>query len=322
MNESPNKRAIIVGLFIFVGLIILLAGILTIGDLKDTFTKKMRISTHFEDVNGLQPGGNVWFSGVKIGVVKRLRFYGKSQVEVILNIDQSAQQYIRKNAKVKISTDGLIGNKIIVITGGTSLAEQIEEGDTLGVLTSLSTEDMMTTFQESNKNLVAITTDIKAISHGLATGQGTVSKLLKQDLVYNQIASATASLEYSSAKTRTMMNSLTQLSSNLTKKGTLVNDLTTDTLIFNSMKASIFQLQQITDSTKILIANLKQASSDTKSPVGVLLHDEASGTHLKETIKNLETSSVKLDQDLEALQHNFILRGFFKKEEKKKKIGQ
>jgi len=322
MNESPNKRAIIVGLFIFVGLIILLAGILTIGDLKDTFTKKMRISTHFEDVNGLQPGGNVWFSGVKIGVVKRLRFYGKSQVEVILNVDQSAQQYIRKNAKVKISTDGLIGNKIVVITGGTSLADQIEEGDTLGVLTSLSTEDMMTTFQESNINLVAITTDLKKISNGLANGQGSVSKLLKEDEVYNNIAAATASLEYSSAKSRTMMNSLTEVSSNLTKKGTLVNDLTTDTLIFNSMKASILQLQQITDSTKLLISNLKQASSDTKSPVGVLLHDEATGTHLKETLKNLETSSVKLDQDLEALQHNFLLRGFFKKEEKKKKMGQ
>jgi len=319
MSESNNKRAVIVGIFIFVGILILLGGILAIGNIKDTFTQKMSITTHFEDVNGLLPGGNVWFSGVKIGVVKRLRFYGKSQVEVILNIDKNAQQYIRKNAKVKISTDGLIGNKIIVITGGTSLADEVEEGDTLGVLKSLSTEDMMSTFQESNKNLVEITTDLKVVSKKLASGNGSISKLLNEDKVYNNIAATTASLEYSAGKTKKMMNSINDFTGNLNKKGTLVNDLVTDTVVFNSMKASFLKIQQMADTTKILISNLKAASSDTKSPVGVMLHDEETGKHLKETIKNLETSSQKLDKDLEAMQHNFLLRGYFKKEEKRKK---
>ena len=319
MSESSTKKSVIVGLFIFVGLMILLVAILAIGNIKDTFTQKMHIATHFEDVNGLLPGSNVWFSGVKIGVVKQLRFYGKSQVEVILNIDKSAQVYIRKNAKVKISSDGLIGSKIIVITGGTSLAQQVEEGDTLGVEKSLSTEDMMTTFQESNKNLVSITTDLKSISSKLVKGEGSISKLLNEEVVYDNIAATTASLEYSSKKTRSMMASLDGFSSKLNKKGTLVNDLVTDTAVFKSMRASIFQLQQMADTAKGLIANLKNASADTKSPVGVLLHDEATGSHLKETIKNLETSSQKLDKDLEALQHNFLLRGFFKKEAKKKK---
>jgi len=319
MKESSSRRAIVVGIFIFVGLLILLGGILAIGNIKDTFTQKMSIYTHFEDVNGLLPGGNVWFSGVKIGVVKNLRFYGKSQVEVVLDIDKNAKQYIRKNAKVKISTDGLIGNKIIVITGGTSLAQEVEQGDTLGVLKSLSTEDMMSTFQESNKNLVEITSDLKLVSRKLASGDGSISKLLNEDKVYNNIAATTASLEYSASKTKKMMNSLNDFSANLNKKGTLVNDLVTDTMVFNSMRASFLKIQQMADTTKILISNLKAASSDTKSPVGVMLHDAESGNNLKETIKNLETSSQKLDKDLEALQHNFLLRGYFRKEAKKKK---
>src|SRR5436190_338124 len=119
MNESSNKKAVVVGLFVFIGLAFLVAGILMVGNIHDTFKRKMKVVSLFDDISGLQTGNNVLFSGVKIGTVSNLRFYGKSQVEVTMNVETKAQQYIRKDAKVKISTDGLIGNKILVIYGGT-----------------------------------------------------------------------------------------------------------------------------------------------------------------------------------------------------------
>jgi phospholipid/cholesterol/gamma-HCH transport system substrate-binding protein len=48
------------------------------------------------------------------------------------------------------------------------------------------------------------------------------------------------------------------------------------------------------------------------------LNDERVGASLRSTMMNLESSSIKLDEDLEALQHNFLLRGFFKKKQKDK----
>jgi phospholipid/cholesterol/gamma-HCH transport system substrate-binding protein len=65
--------------------------------------------------------------------VNSLNFYGKSKVEVNMNVAIKAQKYIRKDAKVKISSDGLIGNKILVIYGGTENFPEVEEGDTLMV---------------------------------------------------------------------------------------------------------------------------------------------------------------------------------------------
>ena len=319
MNESPNKRAVIVGLFVFIGLIFFLAGILIVGNLRETFNRKMGLVSLFDDISGLQPGNNIWFSGVKIGTVNSLNFHGKSQVEVNMNVSLSAQQYIRKDAKVKISNDGLIGNKILVIYGGTDAFAEAQEGDTLAVEKTFTSEDMINTAQENNKNLLAITNDVKAITKKLAAGEGSVGKLLDDSLMYTNINATIVSLQKASAKAQQMLGSLAEFSSGLNKKGTLANELTTDTVVFKSVKASVLQLQQMADTATALIADIKQISSNPNSSIGVLLHDEAAGAHLKASLKNLESSSKKLDEDLEAVQHNFLLRGFFKKKAKEAK---
>jgi len=293
-----------------------LSGILLVGNLHETFKKRMELVSLFDNVGGLQKGNNVWFSGVKIGTVSNLDFFGKSQVEVRMKVDTKAQLYIRKDAMVKLSSDGLIGNKILVIYGGTERFAAVQEGDTLMVEKTFTSEDMINTLQENNKNLLAITTDLKAISKTIAAGEGTIGKLLNDDSVYSNISSATVSLQSASEKAQELVSSLAAFSSNLNKKGTLANELTTDTVVFNSVKASVLQLQQIADTASVFITNLKQAGSNPNTSVGILLHDEESGARLKETIKNLESSSKKLDEDLEAVQHNFLLRGFFKNKDK------
>jgi len=316
MNESPNRRAVIVGLFVIIGVLIFIGGILMVGNLHETFKTKMEIGSLFDDVGGLQKGNNVWFSGVKIGTVSSLSFHGTSQVEVIMKIEVKAQKYIRKDSKVKISSDGLIGNKILVIYGGTLSSGEIQEGDILGVEKTFTSEDMINTLQENNKNFLSITNDFKVISKNLATGEGTIGKLLTDDAIYTHINAATASLQTASAKAQELVNSLATFSSGLNKKGTLANELTTDTLVFKSVKATVLQLQQIADTATAFIAELKQAGTNPNSTIGVLLRDDASGARIKETIKNLESSSQKLDEDLKAAQSSFLLKGYFKKQAK------
>ena len=319
MKESPNKRAVIVGMFVLIGVLILLAGILTVGNLHTTFTKKMKVTAVFDDVNGLLPGSNIWFSGVKIGTVKTLSFSGKSKVQVEMNIDEASQQYIRKDAMVKIGSDGLIGNKILIIYGGTVDAGEVNEGDTLRVATVLSTEEVMSTLQQNNKNILAITNDFKIISKRLVNGEGTLGKLMTDESVYDNINATTKSLQQASVKAQELMASLAEFTSKLDDEGTLMNDLVTDTVMFQNMSESIEKLQQMADSAAVMVNNLKAASEDPNSTVGVLLHDEESGAHLKATIKNLEESSVKLNEDLELLQDSFLLKGAKKRKEKEEK---
>jgi phospholipid/cholesterol/gamma-HCH transport system substrate-binding protein len=318
MEKSSNKRAVMVGVFVFLGLVFLVAGVLTVGNLHETFVKKMKVITLFDDVSGLQAGNNIWFSGVKVGMVNKVEFYGK-QVKVTMKIEEKAQQYIRKDAKVKIATDGLIGNRIIVIYGGTGLVPQVEEGDTLEVEKTLSTEDMMNTFQENNKNFLEITSDFKTITKKIASGEGNIGKLLNDETIYNSMAITTAALQKASVDAGRLVASLSAYTSGMHRKGTLAHELVNDTTVFRSMRESAERLQQISDQASLLVAELNKAAKNPRSPLGVLLHDDASGSSLKATIKNLESTSAKLNKNMEALQSSFLLRKGIKKQEKAEK---
>ena len=316
--ESSNKRGVIVGLFVFLGIAFLLAGVLLIGNLHGTFQRKMQVYTFFDDVNGLQKGNNVWFSGVKIGTVNHIDFYNASKVKVTVNIETASQEYIRKDAKIKISTDGLIGNKILVITGGNPRLRAVQSGDTLEVENTVSSEEMLDLLQENNKNVFAITNDLKVISSAIANGEGSLGKILKGDELYNNINGTVLSAQNATRDAQRLIGTLSTFTANLNKQGTLLNDLVTDTTIMKSVKTTLGEVQQIADSAGILVNNLKEASSNPNSTLGILMHDQESGTNVKKTIENLEQSSIKLEEDLEALQHNFLFRRYFRKKEKGK----
>jgi len=306
MSEPKNKRAVGVGIFILVGLLLLVGGVFVIGDQHSTFTRKISVFTIFGDVNGVQAGDNIFFSGVKVGTVKKIEFYGKSQVKVIINISVDAVQYIRKDAKVKISSDGLIGNKILVIYGGTSQAGQVEEGDELLNEPLLSADEIMATLQQNNLNILALTNKINS-------GEGTIGKLLYSDSLYNSIEASAMSLENASRSAQVLLSSLVQFSNNLNKDGTLAHDLVTDTVVFNNLASTIQQLKQVADTAQVLTDNLKDAQQNPKTPLGVLMYDEQAGASLKNAIINIESGTAKLDEDAEAVQHNFLLRRYFKK---------
>lgn len=319
MKQTNNKKAVTVGIFVLLGLLILVGGVLTLGGQKNSFQKKITVKALFDDVGGLQTGNNVWFSGVKIGTVKKMTFHGDSQVEVIMNLDQKNQQYIRKNAKAKISSEGFIGNKLVVIYGGSMQAPAIEENDVLGVEKGLSTDEMMATLQENNKNLLDITTDFKVISKRLTSGEGSVGKLLTDESLANNLETTVIGLKQASVNAQKLTASLSSYASQLQKEGTLTNELITDTVIFNRLRSTVAQLQQTSKTASEVANNFKEVSTkiaSTHSPIGVLLNDPQAAADLKETLSNLNAGTEKLDENMEALQHNFLLRGFFKKKAK------
>ena len=326
MKSTSTKRAVIVGIFVFLGLAIFIVTILTLGSQRKTFARSITIKSLFDDVNGLQKGNNVWYSGVKVGTIKKVLLTGNGSVEVDMGIEQHSRQFIRKDAKAKISSDGLIGNKIIVIYGGSLQSPEVETGDILGIQKLLSTDDMMNTLAKNNDNLLELTNDFKVISKRIVDGQGTIGKLLTDQSLANDLNATMLTLKRASVNMADLSSNLSIYTSKLQSKGSLANDLVSDTVIFSRLRSTVAQLQQVAATSESVVNNLKSASNDLntglnndKTPAGMLLHDEQAAANIKLTLQNLQTGTKKLDENLEALQHNYFLRGFFRKKARREK---
>jgi len=319
MQVTDNRKQITVGVFILLGLVIFVLGVFTLGSQRKAFVKSFTVNAVFSDIQGLKAGNNVWFSGVKIGTIKKIQFYGISQVQVFMNIEEDAHKYIHKNAAASISSDGLIGNKIVVITGGSPKFPFVEDGDQLQVANTLSTDDIMKTFQVNNKNLVEVTSDFKILAQNLVEGKGTVGTLLADEKVANNFKAIVENLKTTTESANKMAVEMNAFTKTLNTKGGLADKLMTDTAVFAKLQQSVNELQKTAASASAMTDNLNKATAkfnQTDNAVGLLINDQKTADQVKGIMQNLETSSKKLDENMEALQHNFLLRGFFKKKAK------
>jgi phospholipid/cholesterol/gamma-HCH transport system substrate-binding protein len=317
--RNDNKKSVIVGVFVLFGIIIFIAGVLTMGGQQKKFVKSIRLNAVFDDIGGLQTGNNVWFSGVKIGTVRKINFYGESQVEIVMAVENKAQEYIRKDSKATIGSDGLIGNKIIVIYGGTTQAPPVEDGDRLIAVMPLDTDKMMSTLQENNNNLVTITENLKVLTTKIAEGKGMVGAVMTDSLLAESFKNTMTAFERAAVRSNVVINDINKITANLYKEGTLIYDLTNDKETYQNFKASIEGLQATIDNTKELSDGLKVTMdklNTNDNTLGLLLNDAEFAEKLRSTMVNTDSATMNLNRGLEALEYTWPFRRGFKRMEK------
>jgi phospholipid/cholesterol/gamma-HCH transport system substrate-binding protein len=214
------------GLFAVVALVIAVGAIYYIGKERNKFGSVLHVSAQFNSVSGLKLGSNVRLGGIDVGTVNSIELVTDTTVEVDMIIQRKVQKFIKKDAKASIGSDGLMGDKVIVITAGTPTTPVVADGDSLGSHQPIETDAIMASLKTSADNAAIITGNLADISSRITNGKGALGKLL---------------------------------------------------------------------------------------------HDTTLSANISSTMRNLNSSTQKLDQNMEAAQHNFLLRGFFKKKEKEKK---
>jgi phospholipid/cholesterol/gamma-HCH transport system substrate-binding protein len=135
MNEQQRERAIKirVGIFVLVTLGIFLAIIYMLGARARLFEARYTIYAEFSEVAGLQEGATVRLAGVQIGRVSRVELPAQpgGKVRVGMKIAKQFADRIRKDSEARIQTQGLLGDRIIEITVGTTQTAAVQPEETV-----------------------------------------------------------------------------------------------------------------------------------------------------------------------------------------------
>lgn len=185
--QKHNEHTMRLGIFVSIGLALFIIGIYFIGDKQQLFNKTFQISGVFKDVSGLQVGNNVRFSGINIGVIESIEIVSDSAVMVNFNIDDKARKYIKKDAKITIGSDGLMGNKVAIIIPGAKSKIEIQNNDIIVAAVPVSMDEILYNLKVTSSNAAYITDDLGAVMNNIRNGKGTIGKLFMDTLFAKSI---------------------------------------------------------------------------------------------------------------------------------------
>jgi phospholipid/cholesterol/gamma-HCH transport system substrate-binding protein len=186
------------GFFAIAALVIAVSAIYYIGKQKNKFGSVLHINALFNSVSGLKIGSNVRFGGIDIGTVDGINLVTDSTVQVQMVIQKGVQKFIKKDARASIGSEGLMGDKVIVIAPGNTGQPMVVEGDSLATLHPIETDAIMASLKTSADNAAIITTNLADISDRISHGKGALGKLLRDTALSTNISATVKNLRTSS----------------------------------------------------------------------------------------------------------------------------
>ncbi len=175
------------GLFISITIALFVAGIYFVGDRQQLFSRSFHIYGIFKNIDGLQVGNNVRFSGINIGVIGGIHQLSDTSVSVRFVVNESSRKFIKKNVSAVIGTDGLMGNKVVSLIPGSAGQPEISNNDIIATIRPVSMDEIMCKIKITADNAASISTDMAAIMDNITEGRGTIGKLLMDTSFANNI---------------------------------------------------------------------------------------------------------------------------------------
>jgi len=286
-KDTSNKMRL--GIFISVGIVIFTAAIYFIGERQQLFRSTFRLSGVFKDVAGLQIGNNVRLSGINVGTVDNITIISDTTVKVEILIDEKARKFIKKDAIASIGSEGLMGNKALVISPGTGDKKRIEDNDVMKTSPPLSMDDILLTVKTSMENTASITNDLALITKYIQEGKGTIGRLIMDKSWREDFEITFTNLKRGSTEFRILMEK--------------ANDID-DVLL--SIKETIKNTSNITSDLAKITATLESG----QGTIGRLLMDESTAQNIDSTFINLKEGANGLKILMEKAKSSWLLWGF------------
>jgi len=198
MDTNTPKFKLRLGLFVVGGMALFVLAIFIIGKQKNLFNPVFKLTTTFYNVSGLQVGNNIRFSGINVGTVDNISIINDSTVKVELLVRKEIKQFIKSDCVIAIGSEGLIGDRLLIITQGSAEASLAREGEELASVEPVETDAIMASVQITAANAEIITEKLAEIMIKINSGDGTLGRLIQDTTIARNINQTIENLKSSS----------------------------------------------------------------------------------------------------------------------------
>jgi phospholipid/cholesterol/gamma-HCH transport system substrate-binding protein len=313
------------GAFVMAGLLFLIVLLYMIGKNRNLFGASFILKAQFKNVSGLMPGNNVRLSGIEIGTVKSVKMISDTVVEVTMVVQDDIKGFIRKNAVAAIGTDGLVGNKLVNIIPSNSAAPPVQEGDVLQSRKVIDPEELLRVLGKTNIEIALITESLKTTVQRINSST-VLWDILNEESLPRNLKQSVENVKDATARADVMLGSIQNVITDVQKGKGSLGSLLTDTSFAVGLNEAVAKIKVVGDEADslagqvtALVTSIQKEVDSGRGPANALLKDTALVLRLNNSLQNLEQGTEAFSQNMEALKHNFLFRGYFKKQERRQK---
>lgn len=312
------------GAFVLAGLIFLVVMLYMIGKNQNLFGDTYKLKARFENIQGLVEGNNVRFAGIQAGTVKNINILNDTVIEVTMLVVSKMKTIIRKNAVASIGTEGLVGNKVVNIVPAPQPTAFAVEGDILAAKKGINTDDILQSLNKTSTDVAAIAGDLKTTIRHINNSSG-LWALLNDQSISKEVKIALANLRMATGRAYIFADDLAKIIDDTKNGKGLVGALLNDTSIMKNLKEGLSKIKSVGEKADSLVTEvnslvegIQNDLNSGKGPANAVLNDSMMVIKFNKSLDNIQKGTEAFNQNMEALKHNFWLRGYFKKMEKQK----
>lgn len=347
-KEYLNKGKL--GIFVVIGILLFIVAIYVIGINRNLFGSNFILNSRFKNVSGLKEGSNVRLSGINIGTVSKIEFISDSLVLVKLLIKDEVQQYIKIDASASIVSDGLVGDKVLIIEPGTYSKSVIKDNETIASNSSIEFDEIIQSVNKSAENAKVITNQLADFSIKMNDQNGFLSKVMTNKKFANSMENTIQNLEISTneiAKFSPKINNpngvihklfvdknfsikIDNTITNLQKSATDLAFFTSKINTENSALTKIITDPNFAKSIINTFNNLEISTNDfvkftskinnESNVISKLIDNKRLGNSIDSTIMKIEVGAAELIEIENAAKSNFLLRGYFNRKKRNEEM--
>jgi len=341
------------GLFVAGGITLFILAIFIIGKQKNLFNPVFKLTSTFHNISGLQVGNKVSFSGINVGIVEEIAIINDSTVRVDMVIKKDVWQFIKSDCRVMLGSEGIIGDKILIILQGSQEAPLAKDGQSLISKEPIETNAIMAKLDVTADNAKVISRQLSDITFNINRGNGTLSRLIQDSIMAENLSQTIAnlnrfskglngldvtlaSLKVTAENAEDITHQLSAIINKINRGDGTLGRLIQDTTMAANLNQTLINLKKTskgligteammkslditTRNAEIISKQLAEVSTNINSGNGTisrLIRDSAMAENLNLTLINLKKSSKGLDENMTAVKHNFLFRHYFDKKAK------